>query len=291
MLNFRQDHAMTREEANARRLLAPALQAPLDIEEKHQQLGGDTGLLGRSISDLAECPDGHGFFVHFQGGSIYWTGNTGAHEVHGDIRGKWASMGWERSFLGYPISDEHDSNGGRISDFQNGSIFWTAASGPQVRGAFVTITYEQVGACNGYPQDTGGAPHHVVTTGPNAAYVAFKVLSIDNSHDTDFNFDPNRCFINQAPREFVNTGLSFAQDLGVFAAIPTTVPGGKIEGNGGIMVAVVRTVAANGASEANNTNYFLLYDTAEDDPMVFLAKRNADQANFPQTDSCLAIRF
>jgi hypothetical protein len=28
-----------------------------------------------------------------------------AHEVHGAIRGKWSSLGWERSFLGYPLTE------------------------------------------------------------------------------------------------------------------------------------------------------------------------------------------
>lgn len=28
------------------------------------------------------------------------------HEVHGAIRDKWASLGYERGLLGYPISDE-----------------------------------------------------------------------------------------------------------------------------------------------------------------------------------------
>jgi uncharacterized protein with LGFP repeats len=42
----------------------------------------------------------------FQNGSISWTSATGAHEVHGPIRAKWESMGWQRSALGYPVKDE-----------------------------------------------------------------------------------------------------------------------------------------------------------------------------------------
>ncbi|WP_079072755.1 hypothetical protein [Streptomyces canus] len=51
-------------------------------------------------------PDGRGSSRDFEGGSIYWTPNTGAHEVHGDIRDLWPRMGWECSFLRYPVSDE-----------------------------------------------------------------------------------------------------------------------------------------------------------------------------------------
>ena len=62
--------------------------------------------MGFPVTDELGTPDGRGRFNHFEGGSIYWTPQTHAHEVHGAIRDKWASMGWERSRLGYPIGDE-----------------------------------------------------------------------------------------------------------------------------------------------------------------------------------------
>ena len=96
---------------------------------------------GYPITDETGTPDSVGRFNHFRtffadnttaDASIYWTPSTGAHEVHGAIRTNWAQIGWETSYLGYPVSDEHDANGGRQSDFQNGSIFWTAANGTQL---------------------------------------------------------------------------------------------------------------------------------------------------------------
>jgi uncharacterized protein with LGFP repeats len=89
--------------------------------------------------DETGTPDGVGRFNHFRtffpnGGtadcSIYWTPGTGAHEVYGAIRDKWASLGWEKSQLGYPVDAESDApNGGRIQHFQRGSIIWTQAGG------------------------------------------------------------------------------------------------------------------------------------------------------------------
>ena len=38
-------------------------------------------------------------------------------------------MGWERSLLGYPTSDEYDVAGGRRSDFEHGSLTWTPTGG------------------------------------------------------------------------------------------------------------------------------------------------------------------
>lgn len=94
-----------------------------EIYEKWKSLY-HTGLdLGYPVTDERITPDRRGRFNHFERGSIYWTATTGAHEVHGDIRERWKQMGWERSTLGYPTSDEHDAaGGGRISDFERGSI-------------------------------------------------------------------------------------------------------------------------------------------------------------------------
>ena len=69
----------------------------------------------------------------FQGGALYWSPSTGAHAVKGAILGAWASLGWERSWLGYPTSDEYDVPGGRRSDFQGGWIDWTPGGGAVVR--------------------------------------------------------------------------------------------------------------------------------------------------------------
>jgi uncharacterized protein with LGFP repeats len=98
-----------------------------DIRVKWARSGGVRSFLGYPVTDETGTPDGVGRFNHFQGGSIYWTPETGAQEVHGDIRERWASMGWERSRLGYPTSDERSWERGRLSDFQGGSILWTAA--------------------------------------------------------------------------------------------------------------------------------------------------------------------
>lgn len=40
-------------------------------------------------------------------------------------------MGWERSRLRYPTSDEMDMPGGRLSRFEAGEIRWTPTSGPK----------------------------------------------------------------------------------------------------------------------------------------------------------------
>lgn len=100
------------------------------IRAKWLALGGASSFLGQPLAEELSTPDGSGQYSVFQGGHIYWTATTGAHEVHGAIRDKWAAMGWELSPYGYPTSDEQDHpDGGRVSYFERGSIRWTNIKG------------------------------------------------------------------------------------------------------------------------------------------------------------------
>ncbi|WP_327024423.1 LGFP repeat-containing protein [Micromonospora sp. NBC_01739] len=100
------------------------------IGERWLQIGKEQ--FGYPITDETATPDGIGRFNHFRAftpngpvdASIYWTQQTGAHEVYGGIRQKWAEMGFEKSHLRYPISHEEDHEGGRIQRFQGGALFW-----------------------------------------------------------------------------------------------------------------------------------------------------------------------
>jgi M6 family metalloprotease-like protein len=99
------------------------------IRLKYLSLGGPDSFLGVPITNESVTPDTIGRYNHFEGGSIYWTPQTGAHEVHGWIREKWAGLGWERSWLGYPLTDEIAAPGytayGLFNQFQGGRIYYS----------------------------------------------------------------------------------------------------------------------------------------------------------------------
>lgn len=85
---------------------------------KYLELGGPTGLLGYPLTDESGTPSGTGRYNDFEGGSIYYSVMTGAHEIHGRIREHWIDHGRDQSFLGYPILDQKDN----VSQFQRGLI-------------------------------------------------------------------------------------------------------------------------------------------------------------------------
>ena len=101
------------------------------ILAKYNSLGGAGGFLGAATTGDTVCPDHVGHFVHFAHGSIYWTPAIGAFSVDGGIHAKWASLGWERSPLGYPVTDEHGcpDKVGSYNHFQSGSIYWSPSTG------------------------------------------------------------------------------------------------------------------------------------------------------------------
>ena len=96
------------------------------ISDKYAQLGGAGGFLGQPTIAETSTPDGVGRYRHYEGGSIYWHPRTGAHEVHGLIRQRWAELNWELGYLGYPITDEINTvdGGGRVSRFEGGELIW-----------------------------------------------------------------------------------------------------------------------------------------------------------------------
>jgi glucose/arabinose dehydrogenase len=97
-----------------------------------ERTGWEYGL-GYPTTDELGTPDGIGRYNHFsKGGSIYWSPSTGAHEIYGAIKTRWAQLGWERSYLGYPTSGEFAVSGGRRSNFQHGYIVWYSATGQVV---------------------------------------------------------------------------------------------------------------------------------------------------------------
>ncbi|MEV4479206.1 polysaccharide deacetylase family protein [Micromonospora coxensis] len=97
------------------------------IRTKWTALGAEAGFLGYPVSDEVAVTGGRA--SQFQGGNVYWSSATGAHEVHGAILSRYVSLGGTGSRLGLPTTDEYAVTGGRRSDFQHGAIVLDTATG------------------------------------------------------------------------------------------------------------------------------------------------------------------
>ncbi|HEY1158571.1 MAG TPA: hypothetical protein VGE95_20095, partial [Arthrobacter sp.] len=59
------------------------------IRARYLALGGPDGFFGFPVTDEKATPAGGGQYNDFARGTIYWSPATGAHEVHGAIRGRY----------------------------------------------------------------------------------------------------------------------------------------------------------------------------------------------------------
>lgn len=104
------------------------------IFEKWGEYQWEQGFVGYPMMDEVDPGDGRGRFQNFEGGQIYWTPETGAHEVHGPIFDKWGMDSWEKGKLGYPVTDILDAPGkdAVYCEFENGRIDWNPMNGAKV---------------------------------------------------------------------------------------------------------------------------------------------------------------
>jgi uncharacterized protein with LGFP repeats len=136
------------------------------IDQHYTALGGPGSVLGEAVTAELTAPDGVGRFTHYDRGSIYWTSGTGAHDVQGAIRDRWAQLGWETG-LGYPVTDESSTPDGvgRYNHFSRGaSIYWTPSTGAHAVQGAIRDRWAQLGweTGLGYPlNDESGTPDRV----------------------------------------------------------------------------------------------------------------------------------
>ncbi|WP_336027888.1 hypothetical protein [Geodermatophilus sp. FMUSA9-8] len=140
--------------------------------------GWETSPLGLPISDVATTPDGEGSFAHFRSGSIYATAGTGARVIAGEVYAKWAATGWENGPLGYPVTDQATTPNGAAQyvHFQEGSIYWSAATGARRLAGDVLDAW----AATGWETGTLRLPTSDVGTTPDgkARYAHFQGGSV-----------------------------------------------------------------------------------------------------------------
>ena len=143
----------------------PKYRAKRTIEEKWKSLGGAPGA---AIFDIEEL--GSGYRIRYQNGAIYTKRPGGpAFWVYGAIGQKYDELGGVGSWLGFPISDEEplDEQGGRVSRFEKGEIYWWNDTGP-IEMNEVVLSYKGIhcfGTTDGPGRDDIYAIFSVISPG------------------------------------------------------------------------------------------------------------------------------
>ena len=127
------------------------------ILAKYSGLGGAQGWLGFPTTGEITAPDGKGRFVHFEHGSIYWTAETGAYAIPGDMFKAWGKNGYETGDLKYPVAEATKVGKGYVQQFQGGYLTRNPDGSHHIVHGAIGKKYGELGTATsalGYP--TGG---------------------------------------------------------------------------------------------------------------------------------------
>ena len=125
------------------------------ILAKYNALGGAAGWLGFPTTGELQAPDGQGRFVHFENGSVYWTANTGAYAIPGDMFKAWGANGYETGDLKYPVAEANKVGDGYVQKFQGGYLTRNPDGKHYIVHGAIGEKYGEIGTATselGYPK-------------------------------------------------------------------------------------------------------------------------------------------
>lgn len=102
------------------------------IFAKWDSLGGMNSFLGRPTSPEASGA-GSTRYVTFEHGAVYWSPESGAEPVTGELYKAWGSLGFERGALGLPTSAEIAEPLWIVQNFQHGTLNFDREKGTVTR--------------------------------------------------------------------------------------------------------------------------------------------------------------
>lgn len=124
----------------------------------YQAIAGPAGQLGLPTGPEQPLPDGRGRFQPFRNGSLYWTPQTGAQPVRGEILAEWGRQGYEGGPAGYPLGPEVRTphRDGSVQGFEHGPIYFSPVTGAHRVQGLILDKYAALGYENsrlGFPAD------------------------------------------------------------------------------------------------------------------------------------------
>jgi uncharacterized protein with LGFP repeats len=107
---------------------APSTEAVDTINDRYATFGGESSLLGAPLGEAVDVAGGAE--RDYAGGTIFYSKDTGAHVMYGEILKRYEALGGPDSDLGFPKNDETGVGDGvgRFNDFsapEGAAIYWS----------------------------------------------------------------------------------------------------------------------------------------------------------------------
>lgn len=124
-----------------------------EASEPACEIGGAISELAAVRGDLGACLTdertirGGGKRQEFENGTAYWSADTGAHMVKGEIEELYDANNGPRGQLGLPTTSETPTPDGRgfFNQFEEGAIYWTPETGAQMVHTGFLEAWDQLG--------------------------------------------------------------------------------------------------------------------------------------------------
>jgi hypothetical protein len=130
----------------------PSADAVTAIDEKGTSFAADFPWFGAPAGEAMDVKGGA--MRDYEGGTIYYSKETGAHAMYGEILKRYKSLGGPESDLGFPKNDESDTGDtvGRFNEFsapEGAAIYWNPQTGAVVIKGKVLEAWNQSGGIKG----------------------------------------------------------------------------------------------------------------------------------------------
>ena len=131
---------------------APSTEAVDTINDRYATFGGASSLLGAPLGEAVDIAGGAE--RDYTGGTIFYSKDSGAHVMYGEILKRYEALGGPDSDLGFPKNDETGVGDGvgRFNDFsapEGAAIYWSPQWGATVIKGKVLEAWRQSGAVTG----------------------------------------------------------------------------------------------------------------------------------------------
>ncbi|WJZ01815.1 LGFP repeat-containing protein [Corynebacterium freiburgense] len=144
----------------------PLAAHPEPIEKEYQRLGGETGSLGKPLTEIVEAGN-HGAKAVYEKGMILWSPRTGAHALYNEFLLKYILLGGEQGILGFPTTRiEKVGTGARQGFEQAAWLYSSQESGVHYVGGRIHEHWQERGGVDG---DYGFPKTDIVNVGSDTA--------------------------------------------------------------------------------------------------------------------------
>jgi|GEM_PF-2734671 len=136
-------------------------------------------------------------------GTINWTSQYGAYEVHGAIGKQYKDLGFSSSCLGFPKSDEYQWGNNRRSDFEGGYIYWDS----QTNTTNVLCSWN----CSTPGIPSNPSPYWMETGVSSNPTLSWAACPNTDSYDVYFGTSPSPPYIGSTTStSYFRSGLSYS---------------------------------------------------------------------------------